>query len=178
MKKVIKKFSLLLFSFYLLSGCSVLNTSDNGADRSDLASKHIDTFLNVLRKRNQTSLLCLFSKKAVGWIKDFSYDVAEFFQFFQGDIFSYTIADSSPCQTLSQGKKDCLLYYVFQFYINTTVANYHIAYYESLIDIYQEENEGIWSLNIWQFDENVPPKRNWYDDDWEDGIHIFKEMDE
>lgn len=64
---------------------------------------------------------------------------------------------------------------MYQFYIYTDVANYHIAYYVFLLDGFDDDNEGIWSFKVWKFDGEEPEPVDWYDNEWLDGIHIFEE---
>lgn len=54
-------------------------------------------------------------------------------------------------------------------------TNYHIAYYVSLLDGFDADNEGIWSFKVWKFDGEEPEPVDWYDNEWLDGIHIFEE---
>lgn len=168
-RKLLGLFSLMP----ILTGCNFFSGKDYEY-RNRKSEEHITSFMNALKQRDSKLFSSLFCK-TVSSSQDFSSAVTKFFQFYQGNLSSYTTIEYTIREEVSDNDNDYLLYFDYHFYVYTDVAKYYIAYYESLTDVFTEANVGIWSLNIWMYDESIPQKMNWYDHEWNDGIHIHEE---
>lgn len=166
-----RKLLILISVIPVLTGCNLFEKDYKYRDT--ICEEHIAAFVDALKERNQESFSSLFCK-TVSSNEGFLFDVTSFFQFYQGNLTSYTTIEYTIREDVSDNDTDYLLYFDYHFYVYTDIAKYYIAYYESSVDVFNEANVGIWSLNIWKYDENIPQKLNWYDDEWNDGINIYE----
>ena len=181
MKTSKKAIAIFALSAQLLCGCMTLGDIDDRLmEKEDqyfdqLTDAHVQNFMSILTKRDEGSFCSLFCETVKKADASFPSSVSDFFQFYQGKMVRYKKADIYILDSTSKIGKYYLLYFMYQFYIYTDVANYHIAYYVSLLDEFDADNEGIWSFKVCKFGDEEPKPINWYDEEWLDGIHIFEE---
>ena len=175
MKKTITILITLLFAIcgiLSLIGCSFDYSSD-----TETSKKNLEQLIDCMGKKDRDGVKALFAPKRISDIEDFDDDVDELLSYFVGDFVSHDFNLPATFDDIHKGDKR--KWYIIGANVTTTSGVYRFSMYWCQEDTTDKSNIGIWSLFIFNHNDNPLYDFSFYgDSDWDDpdrkGIYIVQ----
>lgn len=177
MKKIASVFiaiTLFICSLVALTGCGFIDLSSE----QEAAVGHIEELIDRLNKRDHDGIKALFAPKSKAKIENFDDDIDELLSLYEGEFISHNC--HGPSMT-SGGTDHGLrsLSFVISADITTSEGVFHAVMYWCDREDADEEKEGLWSLYMFNMEDNPLYDFSFYGDKgWTDedvrGIYVVK----
>lgn len=166
--------SLLCAISLFFTGCLNLFT-DSDEKRGQ---ENFSSFINCLSENNLENLKSLFAKNKIAELENLDGDINELFVYFKGDVKEYKVSTPSVLNDSENNK--IAKWLNISADVETTEEKYRFSICWCDTDTDDSENEGIWSLYVFNYKDN-PLKdfsfygeQSWIDLQWQVGINIVK----
>lgn len=143
-KKVIVKVNILILLIIICGGC--MKIFFKKSDEEIVEEK----FLNIVKsiqKKDRESLKSMFSKRALSETENFDESLEYIFNLFEGEIINWEIIGGPTIGESNEGNKRTK-HFVIIYNVETNKQKYIFLLIDNIIDDYNKDNIGLYTLRI------------------------------
>lgn len=163
---------ILLFVIIAVSLCGCILPKTN----EEVAKDNLEQLISRLENNDHDGVKALFASSRISDIENFDKDIDELLDYFDGEFVSHDFSGPATIDDIDSGIRK--KWFIIGADITTNEGRYFVSMYWCALDTADKNNVGIWSLYIFNYEDNPTndfsfyPEGTW--DDWS-GITIVKE---
>lgn len=166
-------FILILCSAFMIGGCLF-----TGFD-SDAAREDLESLIKCMENDDHDGVKNLFAANRISDIEGFDEDIDELLLYFDGEFVSHNFDLPSTDDDIDGKLRR--KWYIISADIVTTTGKYFLCSYWCEKDTSDKNNVGVWSIFIFNHNDNPDKDYSFYPGSWGDkvmdGIHIIRYKD-
>ncbi|MDE7454416.1 MAG: DUF5104 domain-containing protein [Clostridia bacterium] len=140
--------AILLFVIVAVSLCGCIWSKTN----AEAAKDNLEQLISCLEDNDHNRVKALFAPSRISNIEDFDRDIDELLDYFDGEFVSHDFRGPATFDDIDNGIKK--KWFIISANITTSKGEFWVAMYWCDLDTENKDNVGIWSLYIFNHEDN------------------------